>query len=226
MDGKIFLNFRNSSLLIIAIFCVGLLFSCDSEEVCELPREGELTTLSADITKWIENYSNANRIIFKDQNNEDVVFNVSNINRAMDEYQYAVKCSEDTSRFQTVIGDSEWLELVMSSDEINLDSIFITLLELPNPSTETFTESLTVSCGKLFSNDYSQEDGLLGFSSAMERVKLNDSLEIRNKKFFSVLEPVNLPYTPKLDIKYTEDEGIIYISDPGTSLELVYDRKE
>jgi len=214
-------NFKNA----LAVLLLSFLYACQNDD-CEMTKNGEDVTLSEEILDLVSNYQNADRIIFKDQNGSDIEFNILSTTRKSEEYQYSIKCQEDTTIFQGVKGNSEWMELIIKPEDSNFDSIFFTILELPNPNTEEFKESLTISCGKLLSNSPVQENVLFGFTEESNEVKFFDSIKIRGKTFYDAYEPQNLSWTPKLDIRFTKNEGIISISNPNTSTELIYDRKE
>ena len=202
------------------IFLIG----CTGNE-CRNTINGENVILSEEILSLVSNYNEADKIIFKDQNENEIAFKVEPIFTTSDEYSYSTECDEDQTIFQTVKGNSERMELVLTSEDENIDSIFITILELPNPSDQTFSESLTISCNKLFSDLNTQEDILFGYTQGLNDINFFDSLKIRDQIFFNVLEP-DLTWIPKLDIKFTKTDGIIYINDPTNEIELTYNRKE
>lgn len=214
----------SSFILIITIF---LLPSCNKDSPCSLPVAGENYTLSDTIQSYISNYIDTEKIIFTTDQGAEVSFIVDNSRDTAGEYQHGDTCQEDNSKMQTVKGTSQLIQVLL----VNLDEvpqpIYISLVEFPTAITNV-KESISVTLGNFLSNSYEAEDGLFGFelNGTNNEVIFYDSLTINNKTFYSVFEAQNIFSTPKFDIKYTNNEGIIFIGNPENGRTYVYERKE
>jgi len=203
-----------------------LIVGCSSNDECDESIEGGNLTLSDSLQNQISNYLNGDKIVFLNQIGSEVKYSIERRESSISNFSLSVTCEVDDSRFQTVIGTSESIELVLVNDSQIGDSIFITLFADQNPDDEKFIESLIVSCGKLFSDSFEQSDVLYTNTEDLSNLVFHDSLQIRNKTFYSVYESSFTNWVPKLNIKYTFNEGIVYIEDSQNSIELLYERKE
>jgi len=211
--------------IFICLVMVTMVYSCSNDNACEEIIEGDNLRLSDTIRQKISNYLDANVIIFEDSDNNEAIFTVSDTRQTNDTYQFSKECSEDPSQFQTVKGTSELLEIDLANNTHLNDTLVITLLKLVNTNFENASESLIVTSSEVFSNLLEQDDVLYSFDRLEEHVLFSDSLILRGKTFYSVYEPINFSWFPKYDIKYTLQEGIIYIADEDNGLELVYKEK-
>jgi len=221
------------SFLIIVAFAIAIitmlsLNSCN-DNPCETPAIGENFLLSDTIKAFVSNYENAEKIIFLNESGDEVEFNVSEFDDFKSEYLYGGTCQDDATMSQTISGNSQFIQFFLLNPIEISDPIYISLSEIPVPPNDIDTkESLVVSLGIWPSVSSEEGDGLFGirFDDVNSNFIFHDSLEINSKIFYSVFEPDNLSPTPNLDIKYTQNEGIIFIGDPNTGKEYVYERKE
>lgn len=72
-----------------------------------------------------------------------------------------------------------------------------------------------MSLGELFANSFESEDGLFNYYIGGNDPQINflDSLVIDGKTFYS-LSMNDSQVVPNLEIKYSLNEGVIYIKDP------------
>ncbi len=194
---------------------------------CETPKEGENYVLSDSAKTYINHYADANRIIFKTLSGADVAFEVAR-EETTGSYQVTFPCEVDTAQSQTVIGISQLLSFSLSNSAVLAEPIFVNLVEYPIIPSRNAYETLAVSLGELFANSFESEDGLFNYYIGGNNPQINflDSLVIDGKTFYSVYEMNDSQVVPNLEIKYSLNEGVIYIKDPENSVAYVYDRKE
>jgi len=194
---------------------------------CEVPKEGVNYVLSDSAKNYINHYADATRIIFKTLSGTEVAFDVATDDTPVT-YQVSFPCEVDTTQSQTVIGTSQFLSFSLSNSSVLAKPIFINLVEYPIiPSRDSY-ETLVVSLGEIFTNSFESEDELFYRYVSGNNFQNNylESLVIGGKTFYSVYEMIDGPIVPNLEIKYTINQGIIYIKDLQNSVEYVYDRKE
>lgn len=209
---------------VAAIFIGG----CHTDEnQCNIAKEGENYMLSDSAKTYLNNYTDAHRVIFETLAGDEVAFEVT-LKDTIGSYQVEMPCEIDNSQRQAVNGTSQILTISITNNMALPESVFITLVEYPKTSAQEAKEYIVVSLGALFSNSYGSGDELFYYiiNGNNPQVNLLDSLIIGGKTFYSVYEMGNSGTTPNLEIKYTMNEGIIYLRDPLTSEEYVYKRKE
>ncbi len=210
----------------VAVF---LIEACNNKDLnpCEVPKDGENYFLSDSAKTYINHYADANRIIFKTVLGADVAFEVA-IKETIGAYQVPFPCEVDTFKSQTIRGTSELLRVSLSNSGVLAEPIFINLVEYPIIQNRDAYETLVISLGELFSNSFERADELLNYYISGNNPQINflDSLSIGGKTFYSVYEMNNGVIVPNLEIKYSLNQGIIYIKNPQTSVAYVYDRKE
>lgn len=225
MNTRININYWLSLVLAIALV---LVTGCKDDNPCASPIDGESYTLSNNAQSYISNYLDAEKIVFKTPLGEEVDFLVSDINETLASYQYSDTCQLDNSKFQTVKGTSQLLELSLTNLTEFSKPITINLAEIPQSDLTAIGESVIINFGASFSPNSENGDFLFEYSTN----NLNpistviDNLELNGVTFNSVIEPSNLSFTPALDIKYTQTEGIIFIRNTTNGKEYIYDRKE
>ncbi|MFM9950543.1 MAG: hypothetical protein ACKV1O_21580 [Saprospiraceae bacterium] len=194
---------------------------------CETPKEGENYLLSDSAKTYINHYADANRIIFKTLSGADIAFEVVS-KETIGAYQVPFPCEVDPAQSQTVIGTSQLLSFSLSNSAVLTDPIFVNLVEYPIIPSRDAYETLAVSLGELFTNSFEDKDGLFNYYISGNNPQINflDSLVIGGKTFYSVYEMNDGQIVPNLEIKYSINQGIIYIKNPQNSMEYVYDRKE
>ena len=209
----------------IALFLVE---ACNKDmNPCKIPREGENYVLSDAAKTYLNHYADANRIVFKRVSGAEIAFEVAT-KEAIASYQVSLPCEVDTFQSQTVKGTSQVLWVSLSNSAVLAAPIFLNLVEYPIIQNRDAYETLVVSHGELFSNSFGPGDELFHYYISGNNAQINflDSLVIGGKTFYSVYEMKNGGIVPNLVIKYSMNEGIIYIKDPQNSAEYVYDRKE
>ncbi|MFK8055936.1 MAG: hypothetical protein AB8F78_07450 [Saprospiraceae bacterium] len=229
---------RQSCIMISSLKRLPLLFSIlgltfllcgcpDDPDPCAVPRDGENYLLSDTAVQYIETYEGVSRVIFETETNEEIVFDVSRFD-AIGSYQRVGVCAANASGGQTVIGTSQLIEVVLSNDSLFLESFFITLSEAPTPPNTGNQESLIVSVGKLFSNDYGPGDGLFGYRIDQNNpdVDYTDSLTINGRTFYGLYQTNLFFDPPKYEVMYTMNEGVVFIKHVLSGTEYVYKRKE
>lgn len=222
---------KNILFTTVLLSSIILLVGCNDEDACQTDGVARDLVLSDSIKSFIRHYEDAERVIFKNENAEDVAFDLTEIDDKIDEYRFIGICDKDPSRSQLKVGTVQGVGLsLMNFDEIPRP-IYISLLELPNPPENLDSrETLNVTLGELGVNEMQQEDFLLAIdfppSQGQENLIFHDSLEIGNTTFYSVYEVDDALTSPSYEIKYSKNEGIIFIKDKITERELVYDRKE
>ena len=207
----------------LAIFT--LLLGCNSDD-CDQLIQGETLVISDSTKMFIQNYIDAKTIVFENQQNQEVEFKVSELSKSFNSFRFDEECKEDSDKLQTIQTSSEVIELnLVNQDAILSDSIYISLIQVPNKE-ENIQEGVIVTCGKLNSNNLNQSRVLLSYDNSEIDINFMDSLNINGKTFYSLYEHNNIDWTPKYDIKYTLNQGIVFIKDNITGLELSYLRKE
>ena len=207
--------------IIIVLFLLG----CNSDN-CDQLVQGETLEISDSTKMFVNNYINAEAIFFENHQSEEVRFVVSEMNETFSSFRFDRECDEDSEKTQTVQTSFEVVEFILiNQDNALFDSIYISLSQFPN-SMGNLEESLIVTCGNLVANDLNQSDVLLSYDRFETNVNFIDSLNINGTTFFSVYEHDNVDWIPKYDIKYSLNQGIVYLKDNETNLELTYLRVE
>jgi hypothetical protein len=214
---------------LFVLLLLSYLFSCTDEvNPCEIPSDGTTYTISDTAKEFIVNYVGADRIVFKTPAGTEATFEVSNIQDTLVSYSYGRPCESDNSKTQSVDGEAQLIQFTLSNDIEIEEPIFLYLIAYPSPDSSDLHDALAITLGELFSNDLEEGDALLYFiiNKFDPDVIFHDSLDIGGKRFYDVLEPNNPMISPKLEIKYTMNEGIVYIKNVSNSKEFIYDRKE
>jgi len=199
--------------------------SCNSDN-CDQLLQGETLEISDPTKMFVKNYLNSENIVFENQQNEEVKFKVSELSESFSNFRFTIQCEEDLDKFQTIQTTSEFIELnLVNQANISSDSIYISLIQIPNEA-DNSEEEVIVTSGKLNSNNSNQASVLLSYNNSETHVNFLDSLNINGKTFYSVYEPDNIDWVPKYDVKYTLNEGIVFLKDNSTNLELTYLRAE
>ena len=212
--------------MLLAACC---LVACQNDDACETHTLGDTSTLSDEAKSYIANYADAERIIFEDESGAEVIFECSPISAQTVQEQTSGFCADDPSTLQPVIYKAESLYLSLDRPNSTIGPIYVSLWESPLPNVNlTLGEWVTVTSNEPFLGDFDVVDQLLSVRPGGSQLEANfyDSLQLRDKTFYHVYEAQYETTTPKLDIKYTRREGIIYIGDPGTAETYVYKRKE
>ena len=204
-----------------------LIISCEDDNFCEMPLEGESYLLSDSAKSYISNYSDTERIIFETELGDEVSFMTSNLKDTLISYQFGSNCEVDTTLSQTIKGTSQLVQIVLSNLIEISNPIYISLLEIPRPNDSDIKESVVISLGDYFS--ISEQGNFLfehNVNDTNQFTTFKDSLEISGKMFYSVFEASNLSPLPKLEIKFTKNEGVIFIKNIDNGKEYIYERKE
>ena len=211
---------------------IGLLafFFCGCEKEnnpCDIAKEGENYMLSDSAKIYVNHYIDADRIIFKTLTGDEVSFNVIEKD-TIDSYSVPISCEVDTLQGQLVSGTSQFLGYSLINNSVISEPLIVSVLEFPEIPTQQAQEALVISIGEYLSNSFGNGDLLLDLNFNINNPQLNylDSLEIAGKTFYSVYEPNYPAYIPNLEIKYSMNEGVIYIKDPQNLVEYIYERKE
>jgi hypothetical protein len=209
--------------LLVFFFC-----GCEKENnPCDITKEGENYMLSDSAKTYVNNYTDADRIIFENSTGDEVSFIVIEKDTIVS-YSVPVSCEVDTLQGQSVSGTSQFLGYSLINDSITSKPLIVSVLEFPEIPTRQAQEALVISFGDYLSNSFGNGDLLLDLNFNIDNPQLNylDSIEIAGKTFYSVYEPNYPGYIPNLEIKYSTNEGVIYIKDPQNLVEYIYERKE
>lgn len=215
-----------NKLLILVL--MSIFISCSNENPCETPREGDHFTISEQTKSYLSNYEDQEKVIFVNELGEEIQFELSTREEFISDYSFGELCDTDSNQTQSVRGTSQFIQLaIVNLNEIP-DSIYIALTELPIPPNNIdVPESVIVTCGKWLLGEIEDVNNLLWISNKnSDNNILLDTLEIFDKIFTEVYEPKDMSPTPKLDIKYTMNQGVIYIRNKANNKEYVYDRTE
>ncbi len=213
---------------ILTGFLTFFFYGCEKENnPCDIHKEGENYMLSDSAKTYVNNYIGADRIIFKTLAGDEISFNVIEKD-TINSYTEPVSCEVDTLQGQLVRGTSQFLGYSLINNSITSEPLIVSLLEFPEIPSRQAQESLVISIGEYLSDRFGNGDLLLDLNFNINNPQLNylDSIEIAGKTFYSVYEPNYPAYIPNLEIKYSMNEGIIYIKDPQNLLEYIYERKE
>ncbi|MGB1242516.1 MAG: hypothetical protein ACPG49_08345 [Chitinophagales bacterium] len=209
-------------IIMIFLFC-----GCERENnPCEIVKEGENYVLNDSAKALVNNYIHADRMIFKTLAGDEVSFDVIEKD-TIGSYQVGFPCEVDTSENQTTKGTSQILTYSLINNAIISEPVVISLFEFPEVPTRQAEETLAVSLGEYFTNSFGNGDELFYYVLNSHNSHLNylDSLLIGGKTFYSVYE-MNNNIAQNLEVKYTLDQGIIYMNNPTNSIEYIYERKE
>jgi hypothetical protein len=203
-----------------------LFLGCEKKSnPCETAKQGENYVLSDSAKTLISNYIDADRIIFKTNAGNEVYFNVLKKDELFS-YQVGLPCEVDTSQNQISNGTSQVISYSLINNAVISELLQIGLYKFPDISIQK-EESLVITLGESFSNTFGNGDELFYYIINSDNSHLNylDSLTISGKTFYSVYE-MSDNTARNLEIKYTFDQGVVYIKDPSNTIEYVYERKE
>jgi len=225
MNHKLQRNFY--IFLIIGI--AAIINGCGNEDLnlCETPRIGESYMLSDTGQEFVNPYMEANKIIFETPTSEEVIFEVNTLD-TISSYSRGGICESNPSEGQTVNGTSQLIKIKLSNHLEFVRPFIINLFETPSNGIVDNQETLGITFGELFSNDIEEEDVLFFYQIDTTNTDVNflDSLDIYGKVFYSVYEMNSTAASPRIEIKYTKTEGIVYIKDIINLNEFIYNRKE
>jgi hypothetical protein len=158
---------------------------------------------------------------------DEIPFDV-NVKDTVGSYQVGFPCEVDSSRNQTTRGTSQILTYTLINNLVISEPIEVSLFEFPEIPTRQPEETLVVSLGEYFSDSFGEGDELFYYilGSNNSHLKYLDSLVIGGKTFYSVYEMSNSSTNPKFQVKYTNNEGIVYIKDMQSLTKYTYERKE
>jgi len=223
----------NKSTLLIAIvtlLMLGLIAGCGDDDPCSTSLEGETRILSDDTKNYLNNYRNGGTIVFENTAGEEVSFSISSVTDTMGSFSYSGVCAEDTSQFQAINGTAQ-SQKVFLSNPVEIESpVYVSLITIPVPFEAEFRQSVVVTLEEYVSPEFLADEGNYLFEHNLNYENifstLQDSLVLGGKVFYSVLEISNLSPMPNVEVKYTENEGVIYMKDLSTNEEYIYLRKE
>ena len=220
---------RHFNYRIALIFLAALVMGCGDDNNCVLNVEGEEFTLSQNAKSFVSNYVDAENIIFKDEQGNEVSFMISDYIDTLVSYEFLMNCVEDSTQLQSVKGQSQVIQAILSNSGELENPIFVSLIQIPKPDISKINQSVVVTLGDFFTNTSREEGHYLfehNIDSSSPFTTFADSLDINGQRYYSVYEESDLSPTPKLDIKYTEKEGIIFIGNVNNGKEYSYVRKE
>jgi hypothetical protein len=217
----------NHLLIGLSILFLFIISACKKDNPCDTPRQGENYMLSDSAKAYVNNYNNAQRVIFKTLSGNEVAFEVIRTDTTAS-YEVSLPCESDLSQKQSVRGNSELIRFALINSLIWDEPIYIYLFKFPELENREAQENLWLSLGPQFSNAFKEENGLFYKTFNVNNPDLNflDSLLVGGKTFYNVYEWNGAGTTPGLEVKYNMSEGIVYIKDPATGEEYVYERKE
>ena len=217
---------KNHSYIGVLGLIALLIAGCKKDDPCDTPRQGENYVLSDSVKAYVNNYNSANRIIFTTLDGTEVSFDVTRKDTIVS-YVVGLPCESDLFQIQSVRGTSEFIEFSLNNPILWNDPINVNLIKLPEMVERDAQENLSVSLGAYFSNSFEDGDELFYkiFNENNPHLNFLDSLVLGGKTFYHVYEWNGTGTTPKLEVKYNMSEGIVYIKDPSTGEEYVYERK-
>lgn len=222
----------------ILISFFSLTLSSCSKEKCEDIEDGPTYELEDESKEYVENYfdsfdgSNSGKIVFKNTNNEEFVFNVGIIER-QSPYSRSIPCEDDPNKSSPQNGVSELIRIALDAVEYE-QSIMIRLIANPgvDPAIEE-PDALFVAYGDSDSTILEWDPLLIHYNDANLNFSIiKDSLILNGEIYYDVIEvnPANPgfeePFDPPFEVKYTKELGIIYLYDKINDRELFYDRIE
>jgi hypothetical protein len=219
---------RQYRLVLLVAFVASMVVGCNKDaHPCTIAMDGENYVLSDSALSYINEYGDANGIIFETRTGVEVAFNVA-MKDTIVSYQVPSPCEMDSSRNQTIQGTSQIVLITLSNVAVLSESIAINLFEYPKTPDQAAQEALAISLGVYFSNSFEEGDELFSYNlnTSNPHVHVLDSLLIGSRMFYSVYERNDIGNPPKLEIKYTKTEGIVYIKNPLDTQEYIYKRKE
>lgn len=211
----------------LSILLLFIIPACRKDNPCDSPRQGENYVLSDSVKVYIGNYNNAKRIFFKNSSGNEVAFDLIRTD-TIASYGVSLPCESDLSQKQSVRGNSGLIRFALINALIWEEPIYIYLFKFPEMENRVAQENLWLSLGPQFSNEAKSENGLFykTFNANNPDLNFMDSLMVGGKIFYNVYEWEGSGSAPKLEVKYNMNEGIVYIRDPATGEEYVYERKE
>lgn len=194
---------------------------------CDIPKTGDNYTLGDTAKSFIQHYVGANRVIFETLSGEEIPFNVT-VNDKVGAYQFSAPCETDNSATQIVNGTSQLIEVKLFTEPELSKPVYISLYVSPPVDIPNAEENITLSYGPLFSNDFGNGDELFSYviNQSNPQVQFLDSLTLHGRTYHDVYEMVIQSVPPKIDVKYSKQEGIIYMRNASNSKEYFYKRKE
>ena len=224
------MKINQSTLVLLFTLPIILSFNSCTEEsnTCDTPRDGEAFTISPAALSYISNYQNAEKVIFKTEQGEEVSYDISVLDGFQGEYLIGGICDDDASMSQAVQGTYETLYLTLTNDAETNQSLYVQLTEIPlggNP--DNIKESVSVSLGNSFPVG-SEGESLFGthINDPNEKVLFHDSLDILGERFYNVFENVDIDPAPSIEIRYTQSEGIVHFKNNTNAREYIYERVE
>jgi len=202
-----------------------LLAACNPDDPCNTPRDGTNYTLSDTARSYANGYVGADKIIFKNTLGEEIAFVVTGMDNVAT-YQVSLPCDEDPSQTQTVNGTTQVLSYALSNPAVLAQPIIINLVEYPILEDRDAYESLVVTYGALFTNGGGNELFYTYLTGDNPQLTFSDSLVLSGKTFYDVYALTPGGTAPVLDIKYTMNEGVVYIRDTMGGEVWVYERRE
>ena len=218
---------KSLRILFSVVFFISLLSACKKDNPCENPVDGTNYTLSDTAQMYLSNYIGANRIVFKTPAGSEVAFDVA-IHDTTASYQVGMPCEVDTAKNQTVQGTSQISWASLSNSTAFSEPLFVNLLEWPLLEDRDAQETVAVSLGEYVSNGFDTGDELfyLKINEINPQLNFLDSILLNGKKFYAVYELNGSAGTPKHEVKFTQNQGIIYIKNLQSQVEYIYERKE
>lgn len=205
-----------------------LFYGCEKENgPCETAKQGENYVLSDSSKTYLKNYENAKKIIFKSPGGEEFILHVIKKDTNA-RYEGSLPCEADTSRIQIIKGTSQIINYTLSNSSLLSKPLQVSLFKLPEILTHYAEESLIVSFGERFSSQIFNIDELFYYVMNTDNSQLiyHDSLVLGGKTFYQVFDMGGMETSTQFEIKYTKQEGIIYLKDKQRIIEYRYDRKE
>jgi hypothetical protein len=183
--------------------------------------------LSDSAKTYIGHYADAKRIIFKTAAGLEIPFQVTRKDQNA-RYSGSITCDVDTSMQQGKSGTAQVQVVSLLNDAVLNDTLNIFLVSFPALNDQDPYEYLAVYLGAYPGSAFQPGNDLLYFSLQDKNswVSFADSLVLGGKTFYGVYEAKQFSTAPNLIVKYSKQQGIIYIKNPNTSKEYIYDRKE
>ena len=217
----------SKTILYLSLFLL-LLDSCKektSSSPCDSLRVIEDHLIPDSVLNYVANYENSTKVIFISSTGQEYPFDLTLSPSYYSVFEASDTCVYDSLSRQRIQGQIERREWWLENSNLFNSPLIVNAFPFPVQRTSFFEDFLTVSLGEYM---IFKEENVLFFLNFNDKTRLNnyyDSLNLDNRMFYQVYESIINP-SPAISIKYTPTEGIIYIRDTLSHLELFYLRTE
>lgn len=229
------MNRLKLALLLLVVSTWG----CVKNNNCDTVIQGESFALTDSTKVYLSNYFNHERIIFEDvTSGEETVFTVDKAVDTTLEYRTVTECVDNPDLSSQLRGDAEVREVQLRNDS---DGLIITIQHraaLAFAENSNSIEEIFVLEGELNNSGQlpSANSGFLVLTPTLNDPLFSnkvDTLSFTSREFYDVYEinPANTGYessflNQNLSIKYSKLDGIVYIGNSVSGVEIIFKRVE